>query len=299
MLSTVLRSKRAVQVNIEIMRALVGLFSDPFNDLPPRADQKSCPVSVARSEKGGSLLPISRCTDEANARAGKSESIRRPLELPREMAANPEDEKRDNILRFLYERHKKARGIQKIPIGIRDLQSEMKKRHKMSQPDVASNLDYLIQVGWVREVIKDRTFKTQGGMELSREQTKYKISDVGINHLEAGTTFKKPQASSQVNITNIKGVTILGDGNIVNAEFTDLSRALAELDQKVAETNELTDEQKLDVAGDVATIRGQIAKKQPDRSVIRAAWESLKFLADVATIADAAGKVGSLIGSLL
>ena len=215
------------------------------------------------------------------------------------MAPNAEDERRDKILRFLYERHKKTRGIQKIPIGIRDLQSEMKKKHEMSQPEVSSNLDYLIQVGWVREVVKDRKFKTSGGMEVSSEQIKYKISDIGINHLEAGTTFKKPQAASQVNITNIKGVTILGDGNIVNAEFTDLSRALAELDEKIAETSDLTDEQKLDAAGDLATIRVQIAKKQPDRSIIRSAWESLKFLADVASVADAATKVGVLVAGLL
>lgn len=215
------------------------------------------------------------------------------------MTVNPEDEKRDNILRFLYERHKKARGIQKIPIGIRDLQSEMKKRHKMSQPDVASNLDYLIQVGWVRDVVKERMFKTHGGMEVSSEQVKYKISDIGINHLEAGTTFKKPQAASQVNITNIKGVTILGDGNIVNAEFTDLSRALAELDEKIAAARELTDEQKLDAGGDLATIRVQIGKKQPDRSMIRSAWQSLKFLVDVASVADAAVKVAALIAGMV
>ena len=33
MLSSVLRSKRAVQVNIEIMRAFVRLVSNPMNDL--------------------------------------------------------------------------------------------------------------------------------------------------------------------------------------------------------------------------------------------------------------------------
>ena len=82
---------------------------------------------------------------------------------------NPNDEKRDHILRFLYERHQRTRGIQKIPIGIRELQSEMKKRHGMTQADVSSNLDYLIQVGWAKDVVKDRSFKTPGGMELSRE----------------------------------------------------------------------------------------------------------------------------------
>jgi hypothetical protein len=47
-------------------------------------------------------------------------------------------------------------------------------------------------------------------MEISAEQVKYKISDVGINHLEAGTVFKKPDKASGINITNIKGVTVVG-----------------------------------------------------------------------------------------
>lgn len=84
------------------------------------------------------------------------------------MALNPNDDKRDKILRFLYERHKHSRGIAKIPIGIRDLQSEMKNRYSMTQQDVSSNLDYLVQVGWVR-VIRERSITTQTGMEVSQK----------------------------------------------------------------------------------------------------------------------------------
>lgn len=215
------------------------------------------------------------------------------------MGLNPYDEKRDKILRFLYERHRSTRGIHKIPIGIRELQSEMKKRYGMSQADVSSNLDYLIQAGWVREEIKDRTFKTTRGMEVSREQVKYKISDVGINHLEAGTIFTKPQSTKQINITNIQGVTILGDGNVVNTEFTDVSRALDSLDRAIAESAELDNVQKLDAAGDLSTIRTQIAKRHPDKNIIRAAWESLQTIATVSSVADAVQKVGALLSQIL
>jgi hypothetical protein len=211
---------------------------------------------------------------------------------------NADDERRDRILRFLYERHKAARGIQKIPIGIRDLQHEMKIRFSMKQNEVSSNLDYLIQVGWVREAKRERTFKTSGGMELSQEQVKYKISDVGVDHLEAGSMFKRPDSAANINITNIKGVTIIGDGNVVNAEFTDLSRALDELDRAIAVSG-LTDEQKLDAAGDISTIRAQIAKKNPLRRVVSGAWQSLENIATIAGVVDAAEKVAELIGPLL
>lgn len=215
------------------------------------------------------------------------------------MPINPEDDKRDKLLRFLYELHKKARGIQAIPVGIRELQSAMKKRHEMTQADVSSNLDYLIQVRWVKEVVRERSFKTPGGMELSREQAKYKISDLGINHLEAATVFRTPSAYNQINITNIQGVTVLGDGNVVNAEYTDLSRALDEVERAIAERRDLGDEQKLDATADVATIRTQIAKKRPDQAIIRAAWASLQAIATIDGVAEALEKVGLLIRHLL
>lgn len=215
------------------------------------------------------------------------------------MSLNPSDDKRDKILRFLYERHKKSRGIAKIPIGIRDLQSEMKNNFSMSQQEVSSNLDYLVQVGWVREVVKERSFTTKTGMELSQEQVKYKISDVGINHLEAGTLFKNIENSNNINITNVQGVTVIGDGNIVNNEYTDLYRLLDILEKEVEASDNLDDSQKLDATGDISTIRTQIAKSNPNKAIISSAWESLKVLATVAGASEAATKIGELISSFL
>jgi hypothetical protein len=212
---------------------------------------------------------------------------------------NPDDDVRDKLLRFLYERHKSSKGIGKIAIGIRDLQKEMKARFGLKQADVTSNLDYLIQVGWVREVVRERTFKTKRGMELSQEQVKYKISDIGINHLQAGTMFKRPDSFGSINITNVQGVTVVGEGNVVNANLTDLSRALDELDRAIGAAKELTDAQKLDAVGDLSTIRTQIAKQNPNKQIIKTAWESLQGLATVATLAEAAHKVGGIIAGLI
>jgi hypothetical protein len=212
---------------------------------------------------------------------------------------NPNDNRRDKILRFLYDRHQTAKGITAIPIGIQDLRREMKKRYGMKQSEVASNLDYLIQVGWVRPEVKSRSFVTGRGMVLDREQTKYKISEVGINHLEAASMFKKPQAASQVNITNVQGVTVVGDGNVVNAKYTEVSSALDELDQAIADSRQLTDEQKLDAAGDLSAIRAQVAKKNPNPSVIRGAWEGLKALPVLGNLADVVARVGKLMSDLL
>lgn len=214
------------------------------------------------------------------------------------MGTNPNDDKRDKILRFLYERHKQSRGIAKIPIGIRDLQSEMKSRYSMTQQDVSSNLDYLVQVDWAREVVKERSITTKSGMELNQEQVKYKISDVGINHLESGTLFSNVKNSHNINITNVKGVTVIGDGNVVNNEYTDLSRLLDILENAIESSSNINDAQKLDAAGDISTIRTQIAKQNPNKTIIATAWSSLKVLATLAGATDAATKIGELISAL-
>ncbi len=215
------------------------------------------------------------------------------------MATNPQDEKRDQIVRYLYERHRTSRGIAKIPAGIQEVQREMKLRHELKQADVSSNLDYLVQSGWVREDVRERSFQTERGMKVSKEQIKYKISDVGINHLEAGTMFRKPETAQSINITNVRGVTVVGDGNIVNTQFTDLARALDDLDHAIATCRDLNDEQKLDAAGDLSTIRTQIAKKNPNASVVKLAWQSLETVATLSGVADAASKVALLLAPLL
>ena len=212
---------------------------------------------------------------------------------------NPDDVAREQILKFLYERHKTSRSISSIPIGIRDLQREMKERHGMKQQEVAHNLDYLIQVGWAAPVVKERDFTTPRGMTLSREQEKFKISDVGINRLQSATLFSKPRAAGQINITTSQGVTIVGDGNVVKAELADLSLALDDLETSILEHEELTPDQKLDVSADIATIRNQLAKSTPDKSIIQKAWEGIRIVGTIASLARAFAAVAPLIESAL
>jgi len=154
-----------------------------------------------------------------------------------------------------------------------------------------------MQVGWVKHVVRERSFTTSGGMELSQEQVKYKISDVGINYLQSATMFNRPESFKNINITNVQGVTVIGDGNVVNTRLTELARALQEFDEAIGRSAELQDAQKLDAAGHVATIRTQIAKQNPSRKIIETAWESLKGIATISGLAEQAHKVGILLAS--
>lgn len=134
----------------------------------------------------------------------------------------------------------KARSPKTAGLMISELTKALKS-NGYKQQHVASNLDYLVQKGWVREVVEARSFTTPRGTTQHSERRSYKISDSGIDLLQAASTYQRPEVQSRINITNIRGVTVVGDGNVVNTTFTDLSRVLAEMKQAVLNEPKLQD----------------------------------------------------------
>lgn len=201
------------------------------------------------------------------------------------------DEIRDLLLRFLYGHHGKARGPKRQEIGIRDLQSAMKRAHGLTQQQVASNLDYLVQKGWVLRVITNRTFTTKSGTTQSAERVTYKISAEGIDRIEGDSEFKRPDPYAGIKIENIGGVTVVGDGNVVRTQFAPVAEALSEL-RRAVNASELPDDRKLAVATEIQTIELQLAKEHPDPPVIEKAWAAIKATATVGTLADLIARVG-------
>jgi hypothetical protein len=210
---------------------------------------------------------------------------------------NPNDAIRDAILRFLYSRHQKAKSPKSAAIGVRDLQADMKNQG-FKQQVVASNLDYLVQKGWVREVVEARTFTTPRGTTQTAERRTYKISDIGIDKLEAASTYER-DVSRRVNITNIKGVTVVGSGNVVNTAFTDLSGVLDELRNEVLSSDRVSDEEKLNLAADIDALQSQLQKPEPNRGVVKSLWEGIEKAANLGGAGALASRAGHLLAQLL
>jgi hypothetical protein len=61
----------------------------------------------------------------------------------------------------------------------------------------------------------------------------------------------------------------------------------------------LTEEQKLESIADIQTLQAQLAKPEPNRSVLKAVWSSLQVLATVEGVAAAFQRVASLLQPLL
>jgi hypothetical protein len=181
---------------------------------------------------------------------------------------------------------------------IRELTTALKSKG-YKQQEIASNLDYLVQKGWVREVIEQRSFTTPRGTTQHSERRSYKISDSGIDRLEAASTYRRSEMESRINITNIRGVTVVGDGNVVNTTFTDLSRVLTEMKPAVLNEPTLQDNQKLNVVADIDALQAQLQKPEPQKSVIQALWSGVEKVAAVGGVIELVHRASELIQPLL
>lgn len=210
---------------------------------------------------------------------------------------NPNDEIRDAILRHLYMVHSKASSPRSAAIKVSALHKAMKDLdYKRTQ--VGGNLAYLIDAGFVTHVIEERSYPTKGGTMRSAPADSYKISNKGVDRMERASLFQQPPTGQQINVTTINGVTVVGDKNVVNTRYADLSEHLEDLRTQVLSAPQLSERDKLDAAADIDTIRSQLQKPDPDSGLIRRAWAGVERVATASGAADAVQKIAPLIDLL-
>jgi len=207
------------------------------------------------------------------------------------------DEVRESLLEFLYHHHQSARGVQAQEMGIRKLQQAAKARYGFSQQQVAANLDYLVQKGWVRRVERKREFTTPRGTVRPREQVTYKISDAGIDEVEGESRFKRLSPYGGINIANVQGAVVVGDRNVVHNEFIPLSQELDTLRQAITASG-LSETDKVAAVAEIQTIQSQLAKETPNQSIIQQAWTTIERLVTASEFAALLAKVGRSVSQL-
>ncbi len=184
------------------------------------------------------------------------------------------------MLSYLYELHQKARSLRSAATNISGLKRAMKQKG-ISQQEVIANLDYLIQKEWVCEVVEGKTYTTNRGITVPSVSKRYKITDVGIDKLEGESAFQRRDRYAGINITNIQGVTVIGDENVVNTEYSDLYQALNEFKKAVSSSDKLSDEDKLNITADVESLKDQLSKPKPNREIIANIWSGIEKAAKV------------------
>lgn len=188
------------------------------------------------------------------------------------------DEVRRIMLQYFYDRNRNAtsaRGKKGAAAKISDVKRELKASNGLSQSEVQGNLTYLISQGWVEEDAIQKSFTAPGGTVIPSFATYYKITAAGIDKIEGPGEFTMDKFHGIKIEATGQNIITLGDGNRINAQFTELGTALVELRNAIARS-QAAEAAKLSLVADIDTIQSQLAKSTPNRSIVASAWEAVQ-----------------------
>src|SRR5204862_7434152 len=86
--------------------------------------------------------------------------------------------------------------------------------------------------------------------------------------------------------------------SILRSDSFCLLHSLTELKTAIAKSNTLTEQQKLDISVDIESIKDQLVKTKPDKTIIGHLWTGLEKAAAVAGVIEAIERVQPFMQSL-
>jgi len=208
------------------------------------------------------------------------------------------DQIRFKILSWFCERNRSALGIGGDKIS--EVQKEIKKAHGYKRQVVNEHVTYLVDYEYINvEVTKVQAPARGGGGTLRESITKsYRISAKGMDFIAGKSAFSPKERYSGINLTAIGSTVLLGDGNVVNAQYRDVHQELDRMAKLVGDSKELNDAKKLDISADIETIKDQLAKANPEKGILTRAWNGIKEGVVGATLVDYAAKIGTMLSGL-
>jgi len=205
------------------------------------------------------------------------------------------------MLQYFYERNTKAtsaRGKRGAAVKISDVKKDLKTSHGLTQQEVQSNLTYLISQGWVEEDLVEKSITSPRGTVIPSTTRFYRITAPGIDKIEGPGEFTMAKFHGiKIEATGQNIITV-GDGNQVNAKFSDLAQALAELRDAITKS-EADEGEKMNLVADIETIQTQLAKPEPNRGIVTAAWDTVKAAAAINGCTTLVAKVAGLIAGMI
>jgi hypothetical protein len=201
------------------------------------------------------------------------------------------------MLQYFYERNKNATSVmgkKGSAVKISDLKAQLKALHSLTQSEVQSNLTYLLSQGWVEEKHVQKQFRAKGGTVIPSVTTFYQITAAGIDKIEGPGEFTMSKFHGIKIEATGQNIITLGDGNQIDARFSDLGQTLVELRHAITQSG-LPENQKMSLVADIDTVQSQLAKPEPNHNIIAAAWQSLQLAAAIDGCVGLVEKVRHLI----
>jgi hypothetical protein len=205
------------------------------------------------------------------------------------------------MLRYFYDRNRNAtsaRGKEGSSVKISDVKRELKESHGLTQQEVQGNLTYLISQGWVKEDVLEKSYTAPSGTVIPSMTNFYAITAPGIDKIEGPGEFTMPKFHGIKIEATGQNIITLGDGNQVDAKFGELGQSLSDLRGAIT-SSDVQESTKLGLAADIDTIQSQLAKPEPNPTIIKAAWEVVKGASAINSCTVLVHKVAGLLAHFL
>lgn len=193
----------------------------------------------------------------------------------------------DEILEYLYKFDKeKAHWTTKEQVA-----RIVRGKTGADRNEIRSDVDFLVGQRFIQK-------KNERVGKMSSE--KIKISSKGISLFENTKYSSKPFSPIQLQGGN--NVIILGDNNDIGHIEQIQGESITELNNLIAKIkfSSFSSEEKMNLIGDIETLKGQLLKSKPTTSLMSSAWNSIKFGlslgSDASGFHDLVEKIGKLLG---
>jgi len=225
-----------------------------------------------------------------------------PKNHPKPLPLN-DDKVRQIMLQYFYERNKSATSIRGKKSGaavtISILRSNLKASHGLTAAQVVSNLTYLISQGWVEEKPLAKSFTTAKGGVVPAVTPYYIITAAGVDKITGPSGFTRDRFQGiRIEATG-QNIITLGDGNQVNARFRDAAEALSSLRQAVKSSTTLDEAKKIEMVVDIDSIQDQLAKREPNKTVVQTLWDGVEKAATAAGLIDAVSRAAPFVANII
>jgi len=212
------------------------------------------------------------------------------------------DQVRRIMLEYFFNRNQNATSRRGKSTGaavtIKVLRAELKASDGLTAQEVHANLTYLLSHKWVEEQAIAKSFSTPRGGLVPAVTPYYAITAAGIDKIGGPSEFMNDRFHGIKIEAAGQNIITVGDGNQVEAKFRETGESLSELAEAIKTAVSLTEAQKLSLVADINSIQAQLAKAEPNKSVLRALWEGIQTAAKAAGLGTLVAKAASFLSHL-
>lgn len=215
------------------------------------------------------------------------------------------------VLEVMNNKLKKARHEHEVRMHISQIETALHNAgYEVEDEQVMQAVHYLKEARMLKRAQETKTIKTGG---LRRSSSRYSVGSGSFKHtdywytltqkaideLEGETEYSKkpfaPLQSIQINTSNAP--VIIGSSNYVSNNVTVFNQ-LDQLAQTITESEDISVEDRQDAASDIESLKQQLAKPNPNKTVVDLLWQNIDRAADLAGASALAVTIAKGIAAL-